>query len=484
MADKKFASSPGVTDLRSAGYNAGYSTGAPTAFQQVASGVLGGTVGTDRWTNVDDPYVKFLYAADSSAKNAAFQNIFRGLVDQKAPAGSGARNAWEYLQGTMRKIGLSSAKTTLGIPAPQDMTGLENVIRATIGSNAVDPLAWLTSAAMGYTGGKTVKQPDTTPQFNRQVQKALQLKDWGDSKNALYDTYYAAFGVPPADDLVSKLETAWNAEMKKQTTATVTEGKTTFKPVYDTTKPIYDKSKPVLTKNGNPKKDAKGNIVYQQKVDKDGNPVFQQKKNKAGVLQYESVYTATTTTAAEGFTAGEQEQFLADFLKANFPESDFNAENIGGAAKAIYDDLVNVHNNNYSEVPSFNKLGTVIKNAIGSADENVAAEIIRQYKDDVRKSTSTRYMSLTEELANGKDAKPIVQGLLTDISNALETTIYEDDPLMVQMLNFKDEKGNYRLPNDLEKFNILDNDPRNAFTSRKKNEAIDLAQTLRGRLQR
>ena len=480
MADKKFASSPGVTDLRSAGYNAGTTT----AFQQVATGVLGGTIGANRWTNPDDPYLQFLYAADGSAKNQAFQNIFRGLIDQKAPTGSGARNAWEYLQMTMRKIGLSSSKTTLGVPTTQDMTGLENVIRGAIGSNATDPLAWLTAASMGYSGGKTVKQPDTTPQFNRQVQKALQLKDWGDAKNALYDTYYAAFGVPPTDDLVSKLETSWNAEMKAQTSATVTEGKTTFEPVYDKTKPIFDKKNPVLTKNGKPKKDAKGNIIYQQKLDKDGNPMFEQKKNKAGVLQYTSVYKGTTTTESEGFTTAEQEQYLADFLKANFPEGNFTAENIGGAAKAIFDDLVNVHKNNYSGVPSFEKISGTILNVIGSADENVAAEILRKYKDDVRKSAGSKYMSLAEELAGGKDAKPIVQGLLSSVGNALETTIYEDDVLMKQILNFKDEKGNYRLPNELELFNLVDNDPRNAYTSRKKNEAIDMAQTLRSRLQR
>ena len=480
MAGKTFSSSPGPTELRSAGYGAGNTT----AFQQVSTGLLGGTIGVNRWTNPDDPYLQFLYAADGAAKNQAFQNIFRGLVDQKAPAGSGARNAWEYLQSTMRKIGLSSSKTTPGIPTAQDMTGLENVIRGAIGSNATDPLAWLTAASMGYTGGKTVKQPDTTPQFNRQVQKALQLKDWGDAKNALYDSYYAAFGVPPTDDLVSKLENSWNAEMKKQTTATVTQGKTTFKPVYDTTKPVYDKTKPVLDSKGKPKKDAKGNTIYQQKVDKDGNPVFEQKKNKAGVLQYESIYTATTTTESEGFTAKEQEQYLADFLKANFPKANFSAENIGGAAKAIFDDLVNASKNNYAPVPSFDKISGTILNAIGSADENVAAEIIRKYKDDVRKEAAKKYMSLAEDLAAGKDAKPIVQELLTRVGNALETTIYEDDSIMKTILNFKDEKGNYRLPNELELFNLVDNDPRTAYTSRKKNEAIDMAQTLRSRLNR
>jgi hypothetical protein len=271
VADPKFASSPGVTELRAA-----YGAGSTTAFQQMSAGILGGSIGANRWLDPANPYMQYLYAADSTAKDAAFQNIFRGLIDSKPPAGSNANNAWEWLQSTMRKIGLSSSKTTPGIPTTQDMTGLENVIRGAIGSNATDPIAWLSAAAAGYSGGKTIKQPDTTPQFNRQIQKALQLKDWGDAKNALYDSYYAAFGMPPADDLIGKFETSWNSEIKKQTAATVTEGKTTFEPIYDTTKPIYDKSKPVLTKAGKPKKDAKGNIIYQQKVDKDGNPMFQQ----------------------------------------------------------------------------------------------------------------------------------------------------------------------------------------------------------------
>jgi hypothetical protein len=272
--------------------------------------------------------------------------------------------------------------------------------------------------------------------------------------------------------------------MKKQTTATVTQGKTSFVPVYDKTKPIYDKTKPVLTKAGKPKKDAKGNIIYQQKVDKNGNPVFEQKKNKAGILQYETIYEATTTEKGEGFTAGEQEQFLADFLKTNFPNANFTAENIGGAAKSIYDELVAVHRNNYSAIPSFDKLSGTILNMVGSADENVAAEILRKYKDDVRKEVGKKYMSLAEDLAAGKDAKELVGNVLNLATNYLETTITEDDSLMKQILNFKDEKGNYRMPNDLEMYQLLDNDPRVAYTSRKKNEAIDMAQTLRSRLQR
>jgi hypothetical protein len=476
VAEPKFSSSPGPTEIR--GYNPG-----TTAFQSMAAGVIGGSIGQNRWTNADDPYMKFLYAADSTAKDAAFQNIFRGLVDQQDPTGK-YRNMWEYVQATMRNMKMSSAKTTLGVPDSKDMAALENVIRGAIGSNATDPIAWLTAASMGYSGGKTITQPDTTPKFNRQINKTLQLIDWTDAKSKIYDLYYTAFGTAPSDDLIGKLENQWNVEVKKQTPPTVTEGKTTFTPVYDKSKPIFDKTKPVLTKGGKPKKDAKGNIIYQQKVDKNGNPLFEQKKNKEGILQYETKYATTTSQEGEGFTNEEQAQFLTDFLKANFPQADFNAEEVGGAAKSIYDDLVAVHRNNYSTAPGFDKLGGVILDIIGSADEKVAAEKLRAYKDNIRKETGKRYMSIAEDLAAGKDARELIGNALNMATNYLETTLTEDDSLMKKILNFKDDKGNYRMPNDLEMYELLDNDPRAAYTSRKKNEAISMAQTLRSRLQR
>lgn len=474
----EFSSSPGTTELRSAGLNAG-----TTAFQQMSTAILGGSVGANRWTDENNPFVKYLYAADSSAKDEAFQNIFRGLVDQKAPAGTKYRNMWEYAQDTLRKIGMSSGKTTLGIPATQDMTAFENAIRGAIGSNATDPIAWIQAAAMGYSDGKTLKQPDTTPKFNRQIQKALQLKSWDDSKEALYDLYYATWGEPPSDDLVGKFQTAWNAESTRQTVPAVTSGKTTFKPIYTDT-PVYDKTKPILGKNGKPKKDKDGKIMYEQKLDKNGNPMFVQKKDTSGLLQYETVYEASTLNKAEGFQPGEQEQFLVDFIASNFPEGDFNAEGLGGAAKIIFDELVNTHKNNFSTIPGFDKISGTMLKMISQADPKVAEEILRQYKDSVRKDAGSRYMSLSEELAAGKDAKPIVDEVLQRVSGVLETTVYQDDPLAKAIFNFKDEKGNYRLPNELELSQMVEKDPRTAYTSRKKNEAIDMAQALRSRLQR
>jgi hypothetical protein len=54
---------------------------------------------------------------------------------------------------------------------------------------------------------------------------------------------------------------------------------------------------------------------------------------------------------------------------------------------------------------------------------------------------------------------------------------------MLQILNFKDDKGVYRTPNDLELSKLLMNDPRMARTSRAVNEAVNLSQALQSQLQ-
>ena len=55
--------------------------------------------------------------------------------------------------------------------------------------------------------------------------------------------------------------------------------------------------------------------------------------------------------------------------------------------------------------------------------------------------------------------------------------------LALSIFNFKDDKGNYRLPNDYEFSTLLMNDPRRARTSMAKNEAVNVAQSLGQQLQ-
>jgi hypothetical protein len=92
-------------------------------------------------------------------------------------------------------------------------------------------------------------------------------------------------------------------------------------------------------------------------------------------------------------------------------------------------------------------------------------------------------MSIAEDVNAGNDAKPIVDKYTSLATQALETTIGIDDPIMLSILNFKDDKGNYRLPNELELSTLFMNDPRMARTSKSINEAVNLSQSLQSKLQ-
>jgi hypothetical protein len=448
---------------------------------QMGVATPGGSIGNNRYLNEQDPYIKFLYAPEDSTAAVLFQDLFRGLVDSAPPAGSNARNMWEYVQGTMRKIGLSSAKTTPGIPTIEDITAFRSVVRAAVATNATDPISWLQAAAAGYSGGQT-KVFDTTPKFTRQIQKALQFKDFGDAKIALVDDYFATFGFAPDEALISKLQESWNAETKKQTKPGVTEGKTSFEKKF-TDKPVYTK-KPVLTKSGKPKKDADGKIIYQQKIDAKGDPVFKPFVNKVtGEQEYTTVGKYTTSTAGEGFTTEEQKEFLTSFIAGNFPRDKFNAENIGGAVKATYDFLIQTAKANRIKPKSFDQLSDFVLKIIGEDDEAARTELFRQYGADIRKQASVNYMSLKEDLDNGINAETTIDELTEELTNTFEQTVYDDDPIIIQMLNFKDDKGIYRKPNALERKQLMDADPRMDSTSGRINQAVDVAQTLRSRLQ-
>ena len=85
--------------------------------------------------------------------------------------------------------------------------------------------------------------------------------------------------------------------------------------------------------------------------------------------------------------------------------------------------------------------------------------------------------------AAGKDAKPLVDNLSNFFSEAFETYVGPDDPLMVRALNYIDDKGNYRLPNQFELTTLATEDRRYATTSRAINESVNLAQALKSQLQ-
>jgi hypothetical protein len=93
-------------------------------------------------------------------------------------------------------------------------------------------------------------------------------------------------------------------------------------------------------------------------------------------------------------------------------------------------------------------------------------------------------MSLAEYINAGEDADKYVKPLLDVFTTALEKNFTENDPFIMQALNFKDESGTYRMPNALEINKMIMNHPDYGKTARAVNEAVDLTQNLRSKLGR
>ena len=461
MAERKrFTSSPSPMDLM-----AGASP-TPTAFSSMSSAVMSGMPAN--MYGASNPYLPYLNAPDATAKAIELQNLKRMLSSQAAPNGAKESNMFDYWQSLARATGFSKAKTPIGIVGPGDDTALASVIALAAANNA-DPITYLqTLKQYGYGAKSGPKQPDTTTKYNKQVSTALQLKDLTDARADFNDAYFAAFGVSATKDLDDKFVKEWNATAKAQAPTSTTNQVTSFAPIYD------KKSKKVM----DPK-------TKKQKIDKFGNPVFaKQMKNAEGQLQYQTINKTNTVTTGEGFTNEEQEQFVADFLVKNFPGEKFNVDNLGGAAKAIYDDLVATSTKNYATAPDFATLAPVIKDVLGTTDKAGAEEKLRQYKAGVRNQVAAKYMGIAEYVKAGEDADKYVKPLMTSLSNALERDVNESDPLLKQALNFKGDDGKYRLPNDWEMTKLIMNDAGYGKTSTAINQAVDLTQNLRNKLGR
>jgi hypothetical protein len=408
--------------------------------------IVSNQIGPNRYTSPNDLYLQFLGATDPLAKSTAFQNLYRGLASQAAPAGSKSGNMFDYVQTLLRGTKFSTGKTATGILDPKDISGMETALKGAIGQNA-DLVSYLEAIAKSGLAGGGIKQPDTTPKYNKQISTALKYKDANDAKVALSDAYFAAWGSAPSADLITQFQNAWNQEVKLQEKPTTTSTVTSFKPVID-------------TKTG------------------------KQLKNKEGVLQYETITKMGTTTGGEGFTAEEQQKFLADYLVTNFPQEKFNVEGLGGAAKTIYDEIAATYKNNLLPVPAFSTVAPLITSLIGQTDATVSKTILDKAKSDIRVTTANKYMSIADYLNAGEDATKYIQPLQQTVSAALETDVTVEDGLMKQFLNFQGSDGKYRLPNDWEITQAIMKDPRYKKTSKAINQAINVADSLASKLGR
>jgi hypothetical protein len=204
--------------------------------------------------------------------------------------------------------------------------------------------------------------------------------------------------------------------------------------------------------------------------------------NQSGQLQYETTTTGTSTSQGEGFTTEEQKQFLSTFLAQNYPGVDFSEGDVGGAAKSIYDAVVELHKANYTTPPAFASVSGLITQIIGSADEKVQTELFNQYSSDVQNSALTRFNSLSSVVKPGENASKYISPVLTTLSTALEKEITADSDIGKQILNFKGEDGKYRMPNDFELNKFIKSLPDYGKTSAAINDSVNIFQSLKNAL--
>ena len=257
--------------------------------------------------------------------------------------------------------------------------------------------------------------------ISKQVATSIKLIDAGDAKASLSDAYYKAFGAFPSQDQINKYMDLYNAEATRQKTKTITTGRADGK-----------------------------------------------------------VSTSSTISANEGFTDKEQQKFLADYLVKNYNMA--SSENLGGQAKSLYDAIVNTYTANYLDEPDFAKVSSVIKDVISSPDDEIATQKLNTFLQEGRKVAAKQWLGLEKELLAGENISTYTTPLAKSLTKLYGRTVDINDPLIKKAINFKDEKGVYRMMNDIELNQAAEADPRFATSSTAINKAIGLADTIASKL--
>jgi hypothetical protein len=263
----------------------------------------------------------------------------------------------------------------------------------------------------------TKGQRDNEVKFSKQIATSIKLLDATDAKSSLADAYYQAFGAFPTEVQIKNYMDLYNAEAKRQKGKSITSSTT-----------------------------------------------------QGGTTSLQ------TTTMDEGFTDKEQQQFLAEYLSKNFnfPSSD----KLGGTAKSIYDAIVNTYKANYLDEPSFAVVTNVIKDVLSSSNDETATQKLNTFLQEGRKVAAKQYIGLANELNAGEDIAKYSTPLAKTATTTLGVTISANDPLIKKALNFKDEKGAYRMMNDLEFKQAIKEDPRYAVSATAINEGASLARAV------
>jgi hypothetical protein len=256
--------------------------------------------------------------------------------------------------------------------------------------------------------------------ISKQVATSIRLIDPTDAKASLSDAYYKTFGAFPSQGQINKYMDLYNAEATRQNTKTIT-----------------------TTTGG-------------------------------------TVSTSKSITQGEGFTEKEQQQFLADYLVKNYQMT--SSEILGGQAKTLYDAIVNTYAANYLDEPDFARVSSVIKDVLSSSDDEVASQKLDVFLQEGRKIAAKQWLGLEKELLAGENIATYTSPLAKSLTKLFGRTVDVSDPLIKKAINFKDEKGVYRMMNDIELNQAAEADPRFATSSTAVNKSISLADTIASKL--
>lgn len=228
--------------------------------------------------------------------------------------------------------------------------------------------------------------------FNKSITTAINLIDKTDAKTEFSKGYYLAYGQFPSAEQITNFMNRFNKQAQKEAAATTQTG--------------------TVTATG-------GGTSSKTKI----------------------------TTSGRGFTEQEQANFLAkQLMKMGAPIT----EETGGAAKQLLDEVRNTYRDNGLAEPSFDSMVGIVRRIIGTGDTEVSKQMLATEKQKIRNQAAKLNPGVADLLAAGDDIKPFAEQYMSLAERVTGKRYTLNDPIIKQMLNYKDEKGNFRPATDPE----------------------------------
>jgi hypothetical protein len=336
----------------------------------------------------------YTVALDTANPVAFGQIVYKEMDALRSQQNSQYGNNLIYLQALLRGTGQSKGTSPMGILDMKDQAAWKNIL-AVSRAAGVDYFSVLEDYAKnGISGAGGGGGPKTT--FSKDISTALNLIDKSDASTTFSKAYYTAFSAAPTSAQITNFMNAFNAKAKKEAVVTTRSGTTT--------------------------------------------------SSTGGTS---SKYTSKVS--GQGFTAEEQTNFLASYLAKQYKIS----PETGGAAKVLLDTLRKTYKDNNLQEPSFETLAATVKDIVGTGDSSMAAQKLSEATQKIRNVAAKLNPGAADLLAAGDDLKTLADQYIPVVSKITGKYYDLDNPLIKQLINYKDEKGNVRNANASEALRIV-----------------------------